>query len=96
MATYVMLNMVFLLVVVLFLYFSKLLVWDRTVAITLLIVLVCTAIFDSLIIYSGIVRYNELLTLAITIGRAPIEDFFYAILASLIMPAAWKFFDEKG
>ena len=54
--------------------------------------LVMTAVFDSLIVGFGIVAYDSTKILGVYIGRAPIEDFFYAILAAIIVPTLWKRF----
>ena len=56
--------------------------------------LVLTAIFDSIIIWAGIVGYDSNKILGLTIGNAPIEDFFYAILAAVIVPALWQRFER--
>ena len=92
MATYVALNVVFLVVVLTVLKWRRLLVWNRSAIVTLLILIVCTAVFDSLIIAAGIVDYDTTKILGIYIGAAPIEDFMYALLAAAIVPALWKGF----
>ena len=92
MATYVALNVVFLAVVLTVLKWRGLLVWNRSVVVTLCILTVCTAVFDSLIIAAGIVDYDTTKILGVYIGAAPIEDFMYALLAAAIVPALWKGF----
>ena len=96
MATYVALNVVFLVVVLTVLKWRRLLVWNRSAIVTLLILIVCTAVFDSLIIAAGIVDYDTTKILGIYIGAAPIEDFMYALLAAAIVPALWKGFGSYG
>ena len=96
MATYVALNVVFLAVVLAVLKWRGLLVWNRSVVVTLCILIVCTAVFDSLIIAAGIVDYDTTKILGIYIGTAPIEDFMYALLAAAIVPALWKGFGSYG
>ncbi len=54
-----------------------------------------TAVFDSLIVWSGIVAYDSSLILGLRVGIAPIEDFFYAIAAILVVPALWKLFGKR-
>jgi len=49
-----------------------------------------TAVFDSLIIYFEIVGYDTSKILGLMIGYAPIEDFFYAILAAILVPVVWN------
>ena len=96
MATYVALNVVFLAVILAVLKWRRLLVWDRSAIVTLLILIVCTAVFDSLMITAGIFEYTASKILGIYIGAAPIEDFMYALLAAAIVPALWKGFGSYG
>lgn len=89
MATYLMLNIVFLFVVcgVLWLFGAR---WQwRAALLTIAMLCLCTAVFDSLIVWSGIVAYDPAKILGIHIGWAPIEDFFYALLAGLLIPGLW-------
>ncbi len=88
MATYIILNLIFLSVVTLALRIK----WRRPSKawwVTLGVSIVLTAIFDSVIVGTNIVAYNPDNILGITIGTAPIEDFFYAIAASVIVPTIW-------
>ena len=92
MATYIVLNTVYLVVVLAILKWRGLLVWNRSVVVTLCILTACTAVFDSLIIAAGIVDYDTTKLLGMYIGTAPIEYFIYALLAVAIVPALWKGF----
>lgn len=92
MATYLTLNiLVMISALVALRVVTGSIVWNRNVVITLLVLLTCTAVFDSVIIAAGIVDYNESLILGFRIGSAPVEDFFYSILAALLVPSIWKF-----
>lgn len=95
MVTYLMLNLVFMAVVLALLWWQKALRWDRSMTVTLVVLMVCTAVFDSLIIASGIVGYDESKLLGVMIGAAPIEDFFYAILAVVMVPSLWHYLEER-
>ncbi len=64
--------------------------WRRPMIIVLMLLLVTTAIFDSLIVAQQIVAYDPAKILGISIGRAPIEDFAYAIASALMIPALWN------
>ncbi len=55
----------------------------------LAVLLVLTAVFDNVIVGSGIVAYDEARILGIRLGVAPVEDFSYAIVAALALPALW-------
>ena len=52
--------------------------------------LLLTAISDNFIVASGIVAYTESNILGLRIGVAPIEDFAYALVAALALPALWN------
>lgn len=89
MLRYIWLNLVFLIPVFIFSYsnFRK----NRLVTLCLLAVLtLLTAIFDNLIILSGIVAYEGSHLLGLYIGSAPIEDFAYTIAAAMLLPALWE------
>ena len=61
-----------------------------TTPIVMLPMLVLTAVFDNLIILSGIVDYDESKLMGINILAVPIEDFAYTVVAVLLVPAIWK------
>ena len=54
-----------------------------------------TAVFDNLIIYSGIVAYDENLISGLKLFLAPIEDFSYTILALGLVPAIFEALSKK-
>jgi lycopene cyclase domain-containing protein len=56
---------------------------------TLWPMLLMTAIFDNLIIWSGIVAYDPQNISGIKIGLAPIEDFAYTVAAVLLVTTVW-------
>lgn len=90
MATYIVLNLLFLAAVLGVLAWRKLLTFGRAVWATLAVLLVTTIVFDSLLIHLGMFTYPADKILGIRIGLAPIEDLFYALLAGLAVPAIWK------
>ncbi|MGR2753589.1 lycopene cyclase domain-containing protein [Agromyces arachidis] len=51
---------------------------------------VLTAVFDSIIIGTGIVAYDDGQRAGPTIGLAPIEDFLYPLAGVLLLPAVWS------
>lgn len=53
------------------------------------LVLVLTAIFDSIMIAAGLFGYAEGTRLGPAVGLAPIEDFAYPIVTVLMVPAVW-------
>jgi lycopene cyclase domain-containing protein len=95
MATYLLVNIVFLAIVSIILRIdlrrpSK--IWLLTLgALTIL-----TAVFDSMIISFGMVAYDPTQILGIKFGTAPIEDFFYALLAVILVPTLWNRFGDSN
>lgn len=95
MATYLILNCVFLLALAIWWGIKRPPVQPKLLLLTVGILLVFTAVFDSLIVSSGIVDYDYTKTLGILIGAAPIEDFFYALLAGILIPLTWNILSKK-
>jgi len=52
--------------------------------------LILTLIFDSLIINFGLVDYDKSKILGLYLGSAPIEDFFYTLIAVMLVPILWN------
>lgn len=57
--------------------------------------LVLTAVFDNLIVGSGIVAYSHALILNLYVVKAPVEDFAYALGAMVIVPALWTDLERR-
>lgn len=88
--TYLLLNIIFLVIAISILVLSRKLRWNSAMTWTMIVLIVATAIFDSLIVGVEIVAYDEAKILGLRAGQAPIEDFFYAILAGIIIPTIWN------
>ena len=58
-------------------------------ALALLVLLVLTAVFDNLMIASGLFDYGSQALLDVRVGLAPVEDFTYPLSAVLFVPALW-------
>lgn len=92
--TYLALNAIFLgAVLIVGLILRKRLPW-RAIAGATGVLLVLTAIFDNVIVGTGIVAYDENLISGIKIGFAPIEDFAYSLAAPLLISIIMAF--SKG
>jgi len=94
MVTYLFLNILFIIALIVFLRIpigmpKK----KRLVVVALLLVL--TIVFDSMIVGFGIVDYDPSKILGVYLGKAPIEDLFYSILAAILIPFLWKLFERK-
>ncbi len=59
------------------------------------VLIVLTAIFDNVMIASGLVVYPPENLSGITIGVAPIEDFSYSLCAAFLVPAVFTLLDRR-
>lgn len=59
------------------------------VALTIAAMLALTAVFDTVMIGSGLFHYADQHLVGIRIGLAPIEDFAYPLAGALLLPALW-------
>lgn len=89
------LNFIFLIVAGIITWIIKSRYQCFTAPIVLLPMLLLTAVFDNLIVASGIVAYDESKLLGIKILTVPVEDFAYTIVAVLLIPAIWKAMNKK-
>lgn len=60
------------------------------VVLTLVALVVLTAVFDTVMIASGLFHYSPDHLAGIHIGLAPIEDFAYPLAGVLLLPALWS------
>lgn len=68
----------------------------RAVALTGLILLALTALFDNVMIAIGLVDYNPAVTNPARLGVAPLEDFAYTVAAVLLLPAIWALASRRS
>lgn len=54
------------------------------------VLVVLTAIFDNVMIQSGLFAYSDAHITGVRIGLAPIEDFSYPIAAAIALPGIWE------
>jgi lycopene cyclase domain-containing protein len=87
--TYALLNLIFVIPVLVFLFAYRWLVHWSTLCYTLVALLLMTAVFDNFIVGSGIVAYDPELLSGVFIGFAPIEDFAYTLVAAVLIPMTW-------
>ena len=89
MATYLVLNIVVLCVLIALLIALRLR-FDRSMIVAIVVLLATTACFDSLMIQVGIMAYNKERIIGLFVGNAPVEDFFYTLAAGLMIPTIWR------
>lgn len=94
MATYIILNIVFMTIVVLALRIKPRKP-SRPWWVTLIALLIMTAVFDAMIIGFGVVDYDRTKLLGLYVGNVPVEDFFYAVLSVVIVPVLWRRLEFK-
>lgn len=63
--------------------------WWLTTALTLALLLVLTAVFDTAMIAADLFRFADEDLLGIRIGRAPLEDLAWPLAAILLLPPLW-------
>jgi lycopene cyclase domain-containing protein len=61
------------------------------VALTLLALLLLTAVFDTVMIATGLFHYAPEQLVGLHVGLAPIEDFAYPLAGAILLPALWVF-----
>ena len=61
----------------------------RVTALVAAVLLVLTAVFDNLMIWAELVGYGDAQRLGLQVGLVPVEDFFYPLVAALVVPALW-------
>jgi lycopene cyclase domain-containing protein len=70
--------------------------WWPSILIAGVVLLVLTAVFDNLMIGSGLMRYDEQNITGLRLGLVPIEDFAYPTAGLLLLPALWILFRGRG
>ncbi|GGM56419.1 lycopene cyclase domain-containing protein [Microbacterium saperdae] len=59
------------------------------IALTVVVLFILTAVFDTIMIGTGLFHYSGQHLLDIHIGLAPIEDFAYPLAGALLLPSLW-------
>jgi lycopene cyclase domain-containing protein len=62
----------------------------------LVVLVLLTVVFDNVIVGTGIVAYDPGRILGLRIGVAPVEDFSYAVVAALALPAIWVLLGRRS
>lgn len=68
----------------------------RAIGLAAILMLTLTAVFDNVIIGTGLVAYDDSLISGVRIGLAPIEDFAYTVAALVLLPAVWELLPRRG
>ncbi|WP_431277507.1 lycopene cyclase domain-containing protein [Leifsonia poae] len=70
--------------------------WWPGILIATVVVLVLTAIFDNIMIGSGLMEYTQGNTAGVRLGLVPLEDFAYPVAALMLLPALWLLFRKRA
>jgi len=65
------------------------------IGIALAVLLVLTAVFDTVMIAVGLVAYDPALLMGFRVGLAPLEDFAYPVAAAILLPSLWSLMGSK-
>lgn len=93
--TYLLLTATVLAIALFYLVLMRKYVVVKPLLSTSVVMLTLTAVFDNVIIQTGIVAYDEGKISGIKIGAAPIEDFAYTLVALIVVPSLFNFFRAR-
>lgn len=93
--TYLLLTITVLVAALIYLILMRKYIATRPLVAASMVMLVLTAIFDNVIIQTGIVAYDEGKISGIKIGAAPIEDFAYTVVALILVPTLFNLFRSR-
>lgn len=94
MATYLILNTIFIVAILLLLKIKPHRPGKAFLA-TFGILIVLTLVFDNIMISLSFFEYEPSKILGIKLWQAPVEDFMYAVLAVLLVPTLWQKLGDK-
>ncbi|WP_158864740.1 lycopene cyclase domain-containing protein [Leifsonia sp. AG29] len=63
--------------------------WRAPWAVSAVVVLVLTAVFDNLMIGAGLMTYSEARISGLRVGLIPLEDFAYPLAGLFLLPGVW-------
>jgi lycopene cyclase domain-containing protein len=63
---------------------------------TLAVLLVLTAVFDNVMIATGLMVYEPGHLTGVLIGEAPLEDFAYPLAGLMLLPSLWLLLRKRG
>lgn len=66
--------------------------WWLATALTIVVLVVLTVIFDSLMILADLFRFDEESLVGVRLWRAPVEDLAWPVAAGLLLPALRELF----
>jgi lycopene cyclase domain-containing protein len=70
--------------------------WWRAVAFSMVVLLVLTVIFDSLMVHVDLFRYDQSRSLGLDVLLTPVEDLAWPVAAALLVPSLWVLATPRG
>ncbi len=70
--------------------------WWAATGISLAVLLVLTVVFDSLMIWADLFRYDESQLAGVRLILAPVEDLAWPLASVLLLPALWELVRPPG
>lgn len=70
--------------------------WITPVAIAAAALCLLTLVFDTIMIGVGLYEYDPSKILGVYLWGAPLEDFFYPLVAVLLVPAVWTLLESRS
>jgi lycopene cyclase domain-containing protein len=67
----------------------------RAIGLAAIVLLVLTAVFDNILVATGIVGYDPSRISGVLVGVAPVEDFAYAVAAVVLLPSLWHLLQPR-
>ena len=67
----------------------------RGIGLASIVVLILTAVFDNVLVATGIVGYDPTLISGAKVGVAPLEDFAYAVAGLVLLPSLWSLLGSR-
>lgn len=64
--------------------------WWAVTGVTIAVLLVLTAVFDTAMIAADLFRFDDDALLGVRLGLAPLEDLAWPVAAALLLPALWE------
>ncbi|TDW29662.1 lycopene cyclase domain-containing protein [Cryobacterium psychrophilum] len=70
--------------------------WRLPIVAAGVVVMILTAVFDNVMIQSGLMAYASGTTSGLLVGVAPVEDFAYPLAGLILLPSLWLLFGRRG
>lgn len=70
--------------------------WWAATAVTIVVLLMLTIVFDSLMIAADLFRFDEEQLTGLRVGLAPVEDLMWPVAAGLLLPSIAALLDRAG